>query len=52
MGRNGTEIARGLGVFEKALPDMDEDTITISVEAARAAMARRKVDQQISERYM
>ena len=43
-GANGTEIARGLGVFEKALPDMDEDTITISVEAARAAMARRKVD--------
>ena len=39
-GANGTEISRGLGVFEKALPDMDEDTNTISVEAARAAMAR------------
>jgi 3-hydroxy-3-methylglutaryl CoA synthase len=43
-GANGTEISRGLGVFEKALPDMDEDTITISVEAARAAMARRVIN--------
>ncbi|PKL58617.1 MAG: hydroxymethylglutaryl-CoA synthase, partial [Methanomicrobiales archaeon HGW-Methanomicrobiales-4] len=40
-GANGAEISKGLGVFEKSLPDMDEDTITISVEATRAAMARR-----------
>ena len=43
-GGDGPAIARGLGVYEKALPDMDEDTITIAVEAARAAMARRTLD--------
>jgi hydroxymethylglutaryl-CoA synthase len=43
-GANGAEISKGLGVFEKSLPDMDEDTITISVEATRAAMARRDID--------
>jgi len=45
-GANGVEISRGLGVYEKSLPDMDEDTITISVEAARAAMARRPVNPE------
>ncbi len=43
-GANGTEISHGLGVYEKSLPDLDEDTATISVEAARAALARRWVD--------
>ncbi|MBN1166276.1 MAG: hydroxymethylglutaryl-CoA synthase [Methanospirillaceae archaeon] len=43
-GANGTEISKGLGVYEKSLPDLDEDTATISVEAARAALARRTVD--------
>lgn len=43
-GANGAEISRGLGVFEKSVPDLDEDTITISVEAARAALARRDID--------
>ena len=45
-GGDGPAIARGLGVYEKSLPDMDEDTITIAVEAARAAMARRTIDPQ------
>lgn len=45
-GGDGPAIARGLGVYEKSLPDMDEDTITIAVEAARAALARRSVDPQ------
>ncbi len=40
-GANGEEISKGLGIVEKSLPGLDEDTITISVEAARAAMARR-----------
>ncbi len=42
-GANGAEIAAGLGVKEKSVPDLDEDTITISVEAARYALARRDI---------
>jgi hydroxymethylglutaryl-CoA synthase len=33
-------------VFEKSVPDLDEDTATIAVEAARHALARRKVDPE------
>lgn len=43
-GANGEEISRGLGVFEKSVPDFDEDTITIAVEASRNALLRRNVD--------
>jgi hydroxymethylglutaryl-CoA synthase len=43
-GANSDEITGGLGVFEKSVPDLDEDTATIAVEAARAAMARSPVD--------
>ncbi|MBT8508897.1 hypothetical protein AZH53_10825 [Methanomicrobiaceae archaeon CYW5] len=43
-GANGAEIAAGLGVREKSVPDFDEDTITMSVEAARSALARRPID--------
>ena len=39
-GRDGADIENGLGVSEKAVADRDEDTITISVEAARNALAR------------
>ncbi|MFA5396847.1 MAG: hydroxymethylglutaryl-CoA synthase [Methanomicrobiales archaeon] len=42
-GANGAEIAAGLGVKEKSVPDLDEDTITMSVEAARSALARRDI---------
>jgi hydroxymethylglutaryl-CoA synthase len=45
-GANSDEISGGLGVFEKSVPDLDEDTATIAVEAARAAMARRAVDPE------
>ena len=45
-GANSDEITGGLGVFEKSVPDLDEDTATIAVEAARAAMARRAVDPE------
>ncbi|MDD1670294.1 MAG: hydroxymethylglutaryl-CoA synthase [Methanomicrobiales archaeon] len=43
-GANAEEITGGLGVTEKSVPDLDEDTATIAVEAARAAMARCRVD--------
>jgi hydroxymethylglutaryl-CoA synthase len=45
-GANSDDITGGLGVFEKSVPDLDEDTATIAVEAARAAMARRDVDPE------
>ncbi|MDD1660105.1 MAG: hydroxymethylglutaryl-CoA synthase, partial [Methanomicrobiales archaeon] len=45
-GASAEEITGGLGVFEKSVPDMDEDTATIAVEAARYALARRKVDPE------
>jgi hydroxymethylglutaryl-CoA synthase len=45
-GANSDEITGGLGVFEKSVPDLDEDTATIAVEAARAAMARRPIDPE------
>jgi hydroxymethylglutaryl-CoA synthase len=43
-GASADEISGGLGVFEKSVPDLDEDTATIAVEAARYALARRDVD--------
>ncbi len=39
-GDDANTIKNGIGVFEKSVPDKDEDTITISVEAARNAIAR------------
>ncbi|MDD4651716.1 MAG: hydroxymethylglutaryl-CoA synthase, partial [Methanothrix sp.] len=41
---NGEEITEGLRVFEKSVPDLDEDTVTIAVEAARNALQRGKID--------
>lgn len=45
-GANAKSIIDGLMVFEKSVPDMDEDTITIAVEAARSAVSRAKIDAQ------
>jgi len=45
-GANADDITRGLGVFEKSVPDLDEDTATIAVEAARAAIRRRAIDPE------
>ncbi len=45
-GEDGARISKGLNVYEKSVPDMDEDVITISVEAARFAMIHSKVDPQ------
>ncbi len=41
---DGDDIAEGLRVFEKSVPDLDEDAVTIAVEAARNALARSGVD--------
>ncbi len=43
-GGNAAAIKEGLMVAEKSVPDHDEDTITISVEAARNALARAGID--------
>ncbi len=37
-------IKRGLNVLEKSVPGPDEDTVTISVEAARNAIERAQLD--------
>ncbi len=39
-GKDGKAISRGLNVLEKSVPGVDQDTITISVEAARSALKR------------
>ncbi|OPX72042.1 MAG: hypothetical protein A4E38_00779 [Methanoregulaceae archaeon PtaB.Bin108] len=43
-GANPDDISGGLGVFSKSVPDLDEDTATIAVEAARNALLRRNID--------
>ncbi len=43
-GVNPRQIKRGLGVEEKSVPGPDEDTVTISVEAARNALRRAGID--------
>ncbi len=43
-GEDGTRIEKGLNIHEKSVPAMDEDVITISVEAARIACEHSKVD--------
>ena len=40
----GEEVSEGLRVFEKSVPDLDEDAVTIAVEAARNALQRANVD--------
>jgi len=39
-GKDGKTISRGLRINEKTVPGIDQDTATISVEAARAALLR------------
>ncbi|MCZ7393562.1 MAG: hydroxymethylglutaryl-CoA synthase [Candidatus Methanoperedens sp.] len=45
-GSNSNSIIDGLMVYEKSVPDMDEDTITIAVEAARHAVNRAGVNPE------
>jgi hydroxymethylglutaryl-CoA synthase len=43
-GRDAEAVKRGLMLQEKTVPAIDEDTITISVEAARNALKRADID--------
>jgi len=43
-GRDPETVKRGLLLQEKTVPNMDEDTITISFEAARNALKRAGID--------
>ena len=43
-GQPGEVVSSALGVAEKSIPDMDEDTITISVEASLNALRMSKVN--------
>jgi len=45
-GADANALKRGLLLYEKTVPGLDEDTITISVEAARSALQRAKIDPQ------
>jgi hydroxymethylglutaryl-CoA synthase len=45
-GKDGEAISRGLGINEKSVPSIDQDTATISVEAARSALKRCTIDPQ------
>ena len=42
-GKDGNSMSKGLGIICKSVPNVDEDVITISVEAARNAMKRCNV---------
>jgi hydroxymethylglutaryl-CoA synthase len=43
-GEETDRIEKGLGILEKAVGGVDEDTATIAVEAARNAIARGRID--------
>lgn len=45
-GQDAESIKSGLMVYEKSVPDMDEDTITIAVEAARSAIKRGRINPE------
>lgn len=45
-GTDAESIKKGLNVEEKSVPDYDEDTVTISVEAARNALKRAGINPE------
>ncbi|MDH7516816.1 MAG: hydroxymethylglutaryl-CoA synthase [Candidatus Thermoplasmatota archaeon] len=45
-GKDPDTIINGLGINEKSVPSLDQDVATISVEAARAALARCDINPQ------
>jgi hydroxymethylglutaryl-CoA synthase len=52
-GKDGNAISRGLGIYEKSVPSVDQDTATIAVEAIRHALKRCTIDpSQIGAIYV
>ena len=45
-GKKGKEISRSLGVVEKSVPNIDEDTVTIGIEAAQNALSRSGINPE------
>ncbi|MBU0761999.1 MAG: hydroxymethylglutaryl-CoA synthase [Candidatus Altiarchaeota archaeon] len=45
-GEDGDRISKGLNVREKSVPDIDEDVVTIAVEASRMALKHSGIDPQ------
>jgi len=45
-GKEANSITSGLNIFEKSVPSIDEDTATISVEAARRAVRASGINPQ------
>ncbi|HDN81630.1 MAG: hydroxymethylglutaryl-CoA synthase [Methanomicrobia archaeon] len=43
-GKDPKNVEKGLGVFEKSVPSIDEDTITIATAAAKCALKRAGID--------
>jgi hydroxymethylglutaryl-CoA synthase len=41
---DGEDVSESLRVYEKSVPDLDEDAVTIAVEATRNALMRADVD--------
>lgn len=41
--KEGEEMARSLGVLEKAAPFIDEDSVTLAIEAGRLALEKAKI---------
>jgi len=48
-GKDSQEVEKSLGVIEKAVPDEDEDAVTMGVEAGLAALKMAKVPPEILE---
>ena len=45
-GKDPDTVTNGLGIIEKSVPPLDQDVATISVEAARSALARCNINPQ------
>jgi hydroxymethylglutaryl-CoA synthase len=45
-GKNAEEMESSLGITMKSVPSIDEDVITISVEAARSALSKTEINPQ------
>jgi hydroxymethylglutaryl-CoA synthase len=45
-GKDGERVSSGLGIIEKSVPALDEDSATLAVEAARVAVEAGKINPQ------